>query len=79
MAALNRYIYWAEENTAALPGKLAEANVGNTVSVASPIAIVERKSVATAAPPKVVENCEQYSLSEGFDLFKAICDLAHRR
>lgn len=80
MAPLRRYIYWTEEEVAeAVPGKMTLPDVSNIAPVASPVTTVEQKKAAPVASPNTVANCEQFSLSEGFDLFKAICDLAHRR
>lgn len=81
MAALHRYVYWTEERVPeALPGKNSVPDVRNMAPVASPpVTIADQKKVAPAASPNAVKKCELYSLLEGFDLFKAICDLASRR
>lgn len=75
IAALYRYVYWAEEGVA----KSTVSNARNVAPLAAPGSAVDQRKVAPAASPNSVAKCEQFSLSEGFDLFKAICDLVHRR
>lgn len=75
IAALYRYVYWAEEGVA----KSTVSNARNVAPLAAPGSAVDQRKVAPEASPNSVAKCEQFSLSEGFDLFKAICDLVHRR
>lgn len=80
LAALHRYIYWSEEEaTKALPDKSSVSDARKMAPLASPVSVVDQKKVAPAASQNSVANCETFSLSEGLDLFKAICDLAHSR
>eukprot|EP00903_Cladosiphon_okamuranus_P019117 g17589.t1 len=75
-----RYIYWVEEGVAdGGPGKTTDSHAKEMAPVALPATGMDQKKVALAAYPTTVEKCAQFSVLEGFDLFKAICDLGHRR
>lgn len=67
---LKRYIYWNQEDSIVNPaGK--ERAVDDMAA--------DRGKGVPAAVPATVENCEQFALSEGVDLFKAKCDLTNAR
>ncbi|CAM9678260.1 unnamed protein product [Ectocarpus fasciculatus] len=65
-----RYIYWNQEDSIANPADKERAADGKTA---------DRGKGIPAALPSTVQNCEQFALSEGVDLFKAKCDLTNAR
>lgn len=67
---LKRYIYWNQEDSIAKPAGKERAADDKAA---------DRGKGVPAVLPSTVENCEQFALSEGVDLFKAKCDLTNAR